>query len=239
MRKLSDEAHGVRHQRVPAEGQLESTSRGIERGEELVLHQDIRIGEIAKQRRLPRVRVADQCNNRNPRVGTALTLESPSTFERDQILLDPLNATENRPALGLQRGLSGAPRADAATQAGEHIAPAAQAGQAIVQLCQLDLQLPLRTACVLSEDVENQAGAVDNLETSLGEGVHTGDVLEVATLRGRQFVVEDDHVGIERACYPGDLLRLALPQIGRGIGGLTPLHRALYRVCACRIGKRL
>ena len=100
-------------------------------------------------------------------------------------------------AVGLELGLTGTAQAHAAARAaapagaaglpGQRLAPAAQAGQQVLQLGQLDLRLALFALRVLGEDVEDQRGPVDDLDLDL--------LLEVAQLGRRQLAVADDRVG--------------------------------------------
>ena len=75
------------------------------------------------------------------------------------------------PAVQLDLGLTGATAADAdaargaaADLAGQVATPATQARQQVLQLGQLDLGLALAALGVLGEDVEDQRGAVDDLD---------------------------------------------------------------------------
>src|SRR5207302_8741516 len=77
---------------------------------------------------------------------------------------------------------------------------------------------------VLGEDVEDHRGAV-------GRGA-AEDLLEVAALRGRQVVVEDDGVGVDRVGDVAQLLGLALAHVRRRIGAVAALQDALDLVRA-------
>jgi hypothetical protein len=71
------------------------------------------------------------------------------------------------------------------------VGPAAhQARGHVLELGQLDLQLAFVRTRALGEDVEDQAGAVD--DAALGE------LLEVALLHRRERVVDQDQVGSSR-----------------------------------------
>ena len=70
-------------------------------------------------------------------------------------------------------------------------------------LRQLDLQATLARARVLREDVEDQRRAVEHLDVER--------VLEVALLRGRQFVVEDDGRVVEASRCETTSSTLPLP----------------------------
>ena len=69
-------------------------------------------------------------------------------------------------------------------------AAAAQARQPVAQLRELDLHRAFLARRVLGEDVEDQRDAVDDVDRE--------QLLEVALLRGRELVVEDHDVDVER-----------------------------------------
>ena len=104
-------------------------------------------------------------------------------------------------------------------------APAPQARQPVAELGQLDLGLALLAVGVLGEDVEDHRGAVD--------GRAAEDLLEVALLRGRELVVEDDRVGVDRLERDlAELLGLALADVGGRVGRGAALHDARDHVGA-------
>jgi hypothetical protein len=63
---------------------------------------------------------------------------------------------------------------------------------------------------VLAEDVEDDGGAVDDLDLD--------DVLERAPLAGRELGVGDDGVGADRGDEVAQLGRLAAADVGRRVG---------------------
>ena len=65
---------------------------------------------------------------------------------------------------------------------------APHAREVVLELRQLDLQLPLGGHRVLGEDVEDQLGAVDHPRPER--------VLEVALLRRIELVVDEDALGV-------------------------------------------
>ena len=95
---------------------------------------------------------------------------------------------------------------------GHRLAPAAEPGQQVVELRQLDLGLALPRPGVQREDVEDQRRAVDHL--------HPEPLLQVAELPRRQLVVEDHRLRVRRVDEVVDLLDLALAdergRVGRG-----------------------
>src|SRR5690606_27432664 len=96
--------------------------------------------------------------------------------------------------VGLDLGLAGAAQAHAAVAAGapaglpgQRPAPAAQPRQQVAELGQLDLGLALAAPRVLGEDVQDERGAVDDLDLD--------HVLQLPELAGGQLTVADDGVG--------------------------------------------
>ena len=102
-------------------------------------------------------------------------------------------------------------------------AAAAQARQPVAQLRELDLHRAFLARRVLGEDVEDQRDAVDDVDLE--------QLLEVALLRGRELVVEDHDVDVERVREVAQLFGLALADVGRRIGRAAPLQ---HRVDRCR-----
>jgi hypothetical protein len=85
-----------------------------------------------------------------------------------------------------------------------------EARSEILQLCELDLQLAFVTARALREDIEDQAGSVD--DTSVKR------TLKIALLRRRKRVVEDDDVDVVRLAREAQLLGLTAADEHGGIG---------------------
>jgi hypothetical protein len=137
----------------------------------------------------------------------------------------------------LDLGLARSARADALTAGdpatglpGHRLTPTAQARQEILQLGQLDLRLALPRLRVLGEDVEDQRGAVDDLDLD--------DVLQGAPLGGRQLGVADDGVGALGDDDVAQFLGLARAQPGAGVRALAALdqtgeHRGAGRLGEC------
>ena len=87
-----------------------------------------------------------------------------------------------------------------------------QSRQQMLQLRQLDLQLAFTGPGPLSENIQNQRRAIQNLAIE--------DLLQIAALRRRKFVVENDRIDIRPAAMQRKLVRLAFanerPGAGRG-----------------------
>ena len=87
---------------------------------------------------------------------------------------------------------------------------ARQARQHVFELRQLDLRARFAAARAAGEDVENQSAPIDHLDL--------GDLLEVARLRGREVVVEDDQLRAAACSQRLELLRLAAADVRGRIG---------------------
>ncbi len=87
------------------------------------------------------------------------------------------------PAVALELRLARAARADAAAEALEVLPHAAHARQVVLELRELDLELPLGRRRVLGEDVEDQLRPVDDARVER--------VLEEPLLRRIELVVDE------------------------------------------------
>ena len=113
---------------------------------------------------------------------------------------------------------------------------ALQARQHVAVLCQLDLRLGVGRLGSHGEDVENETGAVENLDFEFG--------FDVAQLLGREFVVEDDHrdfaflifLGLDIGSY---LLKFADADVGDAVRAVHPLGEATDGLGSRRLGQEL
>src|SRR5204862_1022031 len=104
-----------------------------------------------------------------------------------EAVLEQRDATACETPVGLELRLTGPARADPAAEALEVLPHAAHAREVVLELRELDLQLPLGADRVLREDVEDQLGAVDDA------GLQR--VLERPLLRWFELVVDEEHLG--------------------------------------------
>lgn len=101
---------------------------------------------------------------------------------------------------------------------------AGQAGQQVLELRQFDLQRALARARVLGEDVEDDGSAVEHADIERR--------LQMALLRGGQFVVGDDGVGVEGGNLIAYLYQLAFAKVGCRHGFTQPLVEAADDISA-------
>ena len=183
--KLADEADRVGQQVVAAAGAQQPGGR-IERVEQPVADADGRAGQRVQKRGLAGVRVAGERHRRQ--VG-ALALGPHHRAVRadvDELALERRDPVAGQPPVGLDLRLARSSGTDAAVDASRaealEVRPqAAHAGEVVLELRELDLELALGAVGVRGEDVEDDRGAVDHREAERR--------LEVSLLPGRELVV--------------------------------------------------
>ncbi len=176
----------------------------------------LRAGEGVQQRGLAGVGVARQRDRRQVR---ALALGAHRAARGLRPLQAPLERGDpvaRQAAVGLDLALARAPGADTGAQALEMGPQAAHAGEVVLELRQLDLQLALGGVRVPGEDVEDHRGAVQHGHPHL--------LLEVALLPRRELVVDHHQV---RVCFLHgglELRQLPAPEVAVGVRLRAPLR---------------
>ena len=171
-------------------GSLIDAHGRIERGEQQVLGEHVGAGQAVEQRRLAGVGVADQRHRRQARLArgrrgcTARVRRTPSRSRLMRTMRSPIR----------RRSISiwispGPPRKPKPPRWRSKMGPGPhQPAALVVERGQLDLQAAFMRAGARAEDLQDQAGAVDDL------GVP--GLLEVALLHRRQLVVDDDQLDL-------------------------------------------
>ena len=231
MRQLLDEADGVGQEDFLLLGQHEVARRRVERREELVLGEDLGAREPIQQRRLARIGVADEGDERDARELAAPAVQVAVLLHGVDLCFEVVDARVDAAAVDLEFRLAGAARADTAAEAREHESLAAEARQVVLELRELDLQLALPRAGALCEDVEDQCRAVDDLDAE--------HLLEIVLLRRRELVVEDQERRIAVLDFHGDLGDFAAPEEEGGVGLLAALDELADNDGARRVGQPL
>jgi hypothetical protein len=101
----------------------------------------------------------------------------------------------------------------------------------VVELCELDLKLALGALRPLRKDIQNEARSIDD---AAREGF-----LEVALLRTRKRVIENDELGAARGFALGDFGDFAASGEERSVGPVATTSNFRYDLRACRRGERL
>ena len=175
------------------------------------------VSEI-EQRRLAGVGVADQRDRRHRRLVPPLAQLRAAAADRVDLLRQDADAVADAAAVGFELGFAGAARADAAAQPRQRVARSDQPRHQVLELRELDLQLAFPRARAAREDVEDELRAIDDLAIERA--------FEIAQLRRRQLVVEDDDVdAASRRTRRRAIATLPLPRnvAGSGFGALL-LH---------------
>ena len=176
VRELVNEADRVGEQHGQALRKAELPNGRVEGREQAVLDQHAGARELVHERRLARVRVADQRQGGERHRAPLVAVEPARALHVAQAAAELRDALAHAAAVDLELRLAGAPRAHAAAQAREVGPLPREARQEVLELRQLDLHLALERACPLREDVEDEGAAVDHLALAA--------LLEVALLGG-------------------------------------------------------
>ena len=96
----------------------------------------------------------------------------------------------------------------------------------MLKLGQLDLQFTLSSAGALSENIEDERGAIKNLAAE--------NPLEIAALGGRKLVVEDNGIDIGSPAMEGKLIRLSFTNESRRARRHQFLDAISHNFAACR-----
>jgi hypothetical protein len=148
---------------------------------------------------------------------TLLGTYAPNLLE---LLLDVAHAAGYLPAIGFQLCFSRPARADAAAKLRHLHATAREPWKQILQLRKFYLELAFTRARMAGKDVEDQLRAIDDAGVQLA--------LDVALLRWRKIVIEENDVGSRAGHRPGDLLKLAAADQCCRIELVAPLDHLTY-----------
>ena len=124
--------------------------------------------------------------------------------------LERLDALADQTAVGFELRFARTAQADTAFLALEVSPRANQPRRQILQLRELDLQLAFVAAGALREDIENEAGAIDHTPIQR--------LLQIALLRRRERVIENDEFDVVRFARETQFFGLAAADEHLGIG---------------------
>ena len=207
--ELADEAYGVGEE----EGEIaddDLADGGVEGGEEFVFCEYVGFGEEVEDGAFADVGVADEGHADE---GFAVfALEGFLCVEFGELDFECRDFLLDEAAVGLDLCFAWSAHADAAALAFEMCPEASEAGEHVLELSELDLSACGGCACVACEDVEDESGAVEDAAFHF--------FLEVAELCGREFVVDDDDVGVEGVLVFAYFVEFARAYIGAGVGSV-------------------
>jgi hypothetical protein len=218
MGKVADEADRIGEQDLAARGKLELAELGVEGSEHAGGLEHAGLGESVEEGALSGVGVADEGDYRDGDCFAALALLMADATDAFELGLDVVEAEVDLAAVGLKLGLSRAAGSDAAAKLGHGAASTSEAGELVFELGEFYLKLAFAGLGVAGEDVKDELGAVDDVAGETG--------FDVAELRGRQVVVEEDERGVGGGDDRNDLFELALADEAGGIGLLAALDES-------------
>ena len=139
MRQLADKAYGVGQENFLRVGNALFSGSRVERIEQTVIRLDTGAGQRVEQRRLARVRVADDGDHGQLGLFALAALHRAHLPHLLEIASELVDAAADMTAVALELALAGASGADAAAEAAHRLAHAGEARQDILILRQLDL----------------------------------------------------------------------------------------------------
>ena len=133
-----------------------------------------------------------------------------NALDLGQIFFQSRDAVADDAAVELELRFADAAGSDAAGLPLEMRPRACQAREHVFELRQFDLRARFAAPCAPREDIQNQSTPIDHLDL--------GDLLEVARLRGRKVVIEDDQFRAAVCSQRLELLRFSAADVRGGIG---------------------
>ena len=112
VRQALHEPDGVGDEHDLAAGQPQPAGGGVERGEQAVLDEHVGVGEAVEQRRLPRVRVADERDGGQRAAAAGLALRVAVLGQAVEVALELATRVQDAPAVDLELRLTGTAGAD-------------------------------------------------------------------------------------------------------------------------------
>ena len=223
VRQFADKSDGVgEEERQVVDHHL--ADRGVEGGEEFVLRKDVRLGEEIHQGGLADIGIAYQSHT--DQTLAIFALLHFLLVDGGEPFFEQCDFLGNETAVGLNLAFAGSAHTDTAPLAFEVGPETGEPREHILQLSQFDLRFGDGGACPAGEDVENQRGAVEDTAVE--------SPLEVAELSRREFVVENDKIGVEGVLVFNDLLQFAAADIGAAVGSVEFLDDCLEGDATCR-----
>ena len=208
--QIANEADCIRQQNLAPAWQFDGAELRVECGEHARGRKHLGAGDRVEERALAGVGVANQSNGRYGDSFAALALLAADAADGVERALEVINAALDAAAIGFELGFAGPASADAAAELGHGFAAAGEARQHVFELSELDLELALARAGVTGKDVEDELRAIEN---AAGQGG-----FEIAQLRGRKVVIEENQIGLRRGGDGSDLFDFSGADERGGIG---------------------
>ena len=242
VRQIADEAYGVAEEDFYAAVYFPVSGFGVEGGEEFIVGVGAGGGEGVEERAFAGVGVADDADGEV--TGGALgDFAGFAALDAGDFLFEAVDAFADEAAVDFELLFAGAACADAGGRAAGdafEVAPHLRKARiGVLHLGQFDLQLGFLGAGAGGEDVEDEFGAVEDLDAfeARGVGVFVDGSFEGADLAGVEIVVEDDDVGLGLDGGVGDFDDLAAADVSSGIDAAAFLEDGADDFCTGGLGK--
>ena len=109
------------------------------------------------------------------------------------------------------------------------LTPASQPRQQVLELSQLNLGFALSALSVLSKDVENHGGAIDNFRID--------NILEFTALARRKFGIGNHGIGTDLLNQKFEFLSLTLAEVSCHVRVSSALKQSVENLCAGSFGQ--
>src|SRR5690606_487036 len=142
-------------------------------------------GHAIEKRRLSRIGVADECDNRMRHLAPLLAMQRAGAHDRFKLTLDLQYLVLQQASVGFDLRFTGATEESATTALALKVGPASdQTAFLIIQMRQFDLQGTFLGVRTLAENFENEPRTVDDLDVPF--------LFQIALLHRRQRMIDDD-----------------------------------------------
>ena len=217
-RKIADEAYGIGEQDLAPGGKLQLAKFRVEGGEHAGGLEHAGMGECIEEGALSGVGVADERDDGNGDGFAALPLLVADAADGVELRFDVIQAEVNFAAVCFELRFAWTSGSDAAAELRHGATASGEAGQLVLKLCELYLELAFAGPGVAGEDVEDELRTVDDVA-----GKASFDVAKL----GRREVVVEEHQRRVCAGYHGDnLFKFAFADEAGRIGSLTALDES-------------
>ena len=184
--------------------QTDEPSRGIESGEEHVLGDHVRRGQVVEERRLARIGVADERHHGMRAAPPLAPMQGAGALHRIEVTLDPGDPLLDLAPVGFDlRFARTAEKAEAAALALEMRPGSHQPALLMREMRVLDLQRTFARARTLAEYLEDQGRPVDDLGAER--------LLQIALLHRRKRAIHDDQVASSAFTFSASSVTLPEP----------------------------
>ena len=207
VRQLPDEPDRIGKESPLLSAHLQEPDGRVERREELILDQHLRLGQPVEQGRLSGIGVPDQAEGRPGAAMSSFPLHRSGAPNRLQLPVQAGDPLLDPAPIDLQLGLPRAPSADASGLPRKVAPKPSEARKQVEKLGELDLNLSLTGLGSLRKNIEDELRPVQDLPRK--------DVRQIPALSRGKLVIEDDRLDAVFLALSGKILRLAAPDVIR------------------------